>query len=897
MARRAAALLCLVSALAAAVELRAQIQPERDDVRDLVHQLETMVQSSDTAAYFALLGESADRERARLFTEFELPGGVTRAVLQERDRTPLSGAPAGTAYRVVVDAFTEFGNRARAVTWRFDIRRRNTDSPWRIVDEEVITSVEGLYRLSLNPEKQFDARNLKVIGEDVELTLSSGTVFVAETDQGITGLVLLGRGDMRFSPRPETEKGQVKIFCGKETLETAFDAAYVRINPGDFEARLNFDSFSPRAVDPRSLRRADDVFREESPKSFGLDLGDLSREAWSLVPNYGDLVAEVQTRRFGTLTYARSGAEAEDVTLFDRKRHKNIALYASEQKLARRGRFYNEDDLADYDVLDYDIDLAVSPERQFLDGRVRVQLRTRSALLSAITLRLADTLAVRSIISHKFGRLFGVRVRNQNSFVINLPTPVPRDTILEFTIAYSGRLEPQGPDRETVALQRSQTQEDVPLIPAEPSFLYSNRSYWYPQSSVTDYATATMRIAVPAQYDCIASGDLAAGSPTVIEAKGSGARSKVYQFSATQPLRYLAFIVSRFIRTETTTVGLTLDPPGDDEALPPMEGVSYDSISLSIETNPREAQRGREYVNRAAEIAQFYTSLVGDCPYPSFTLALVEHDRPGGHSPAYFAALNQPLPTSPFVWRNDPEVFDGYPEFYLAHELAHQWWGQAVGWRNYHEQWLSEGFAQYFAALYAQHHRGPEVFADVLKRLRRWGIAESSQGPVYLGYRLGHIRSEPRVFSALVYNKSAIVLHMLRRLVGDDAFFRGLRRFYHVSRFRKAGTEDFRAAMEEEAHQPLERFFDRWIYGSSLPKLKLGYRVEGKDVLLHVEQTGEIFDVPVTVTLQYADQKPVDVVVRVTARTADLRVPLTGVLRGVDFNKSDGTLADVDVVR
>src|SRR5262249_9636331 len=157
---------------------------------------------------------------------------------------------------------------------------------------------------------------------------------------------------------------------------------------------------------------------------------------------------------------------------------------------------------------------------------------------------------------------------------------------------------------------------------------------------------------------------------------------------------------------------------------------------------------------------------LGDTPYPSFTLALVESERPGGHSPAYFAQLFQPVPSAPFNIRNDPEVFTSFPEFYVAHELAHQWWGQAVGWGNYHEQWLSEGFAQYFAALYAQRRRGDDGFASVLRQLRKWAIDMSPQGPIYLGYRLGHIKSEPKVFSALVYNKSAAVLHMLRRLVG-----------------------------------------------------------------------------------------------------------------------------------
>jgi aminopeptidase N len=186
------------------------------------------------------------------------------------------------------------------------------------------------------------------------------------------------------------------------------------------------------------------------------------------------------------------------------------------------------------------------------------------------------------------------------------------------------------------------------------------------------------------------------------------------------------------------------------------------------------------------------------------------------------------------------------------------------------------------------------VFQSVLKQMRKTAMDKSDQGPVYLGYRLGHIRNEGRVFRALVYNKGAAVLHMLRRLVGDEPFFRGLQRFYMVSRFKKVGTEEFRSAMEMETGRKLDRFFERWIYGSTLPKLKLAYRVEGSDLVVHVEQIGaEIFDVPLTLTLQYADRKPVDVVVAVTDRAVDQRIRLAGTLRGVEFNKDDGTLADV----
>ena len=248
------------------------------------------------------------------------------------------------------------------------------------------------------------------------------------------------------------------------------------------------------------------------------------------------------------------------------------------------------------------------------------------------------------------------------------------------------------------------------------------------------------------------------------------------------------------------------------------------TVTLAIEANRRQQDRGRDLVPTAAEILRLYASLVGEAPYDALTIAMVEHDRPGGHSPGYFAVLNNPLPITPWTPRHDPAAFNNFPEFYIAHEIAHQWWGQAVGWKNYHEQWLSEGLAQYFAALYAKERRGDEVFRDVLRQFRRWAMDQSDQGAVYLGYRLGHIKGDSRVFRAIVYNKGASVLHMLRRWVGDDAFFRGLRRYYTENRFKKAGTEDLQRAMEAETGRSLERFFERWIYASSAAARPLQHR-------------------------------------------------------------------------
>ena len=132
----------------------------------------------------------------------------------------------------------------------------------------------------------------------------------------------------------------------------------------------------------------------------------------------------------------------------------------------------------DYDILDYDVDVAFTPERLWIDGRVRMRLKVRAAVLGALTLRLADAFVVQSIVSYEHGRLFGIRVKNQNTLVVNLPALMPRDSEITLTIAYAGRLEPQTPDRETLALAPDQRAQDETLsIAPEPSYLYSSRSY------------------------------------------------------------------------------------------------------------------------------------------------------------------------------------------------------------------------------------------------------------------------------------------------------------------------------------------------------------------------------------------------------------------------------------
>src|SRR5439155_7930965 len=105
---------------------------DKDALREMLQQLEQIVQAGDISQYFALLADSADRDRARGFAAFEIGNGATRVVIQERDRAALKGALPGNGYELFVDVFTEAGNRARVATWRIDVTRARDDSPWRI---------------------------------------------------------------------------------------------------------------------------------------------------------------------------------------------------------------------------------------------------------------------------------------------------------------------------------------------------------------------------------------------------------------------------------------------------------------------------------------------------------------------------------------------------------------------------------------------------------------------------------------------------------------------------------------------------------------------------------------------------------------------------------------------
>ena len=206
--------------------------------------------------------------------------------------------------------------------------------------------------------------------------------------------------------------------------------------------------------------------------------------------------------------------------------------------------------------------------------------------------------------------------------------------------------------------------------------------------------------------------------------------------------------------------------------------------------------------------------------------------------------------------------FTGFVQEVTPHEVSHQWWGHAVGWASYHDQWLSEGFAEFSAGLFLQQAVGPDWRKDYIEfweRLRQrileknnYGIAPNDAGPLWMGLRLVSPRSES-AYQNVTYPKGAYVLQMLRSMMyspddQDKAFIGMMHDFVETHREQAATTESFKAIAEKHMTKLMDLgrngrlgwFFDEWVYGTQVPRYHFEYQVapaDGGKVKLHMTVT------------------------------------------------------------
>lgn len=271
------------------------------------------------------------------------------------------------------------------------------------------------------------------------------------------------------------------------------------------------------------------------------------------------------------------------------------------------------------------------------------------------------------------------------------------------------------------------------------------------------------------------------------------------------------------------------------------------SIEIWVYAQDRDAGFA-DFAEPTKKVLEFYSDYVG--PFAYERLANIQSNSVSGGMEAASAILyseNSVTGTKSLRWRN-----------VVIHEIAHQWFGNAVTEYDWDDVWLSEGFATYFTLLFIEHAYGHEEFVQGLKDSKKTVINFYAKNPKYTIIH-NNLSNMEDVTSSHTYQKGSWILHMLRGVIGTEKFKQGIRTYYAKFYNANATTSDFRRIMEEASGQDLGWFFEQWLYKPGALKYTGTWKYDSKakqvKVTLNQSQTdGSLFRMPVDIGLYYKGQ-------------------------------------------
>ena len=243
------------------------------------------------------------------------------------------------------------------------------------------------------------------------------------------------------------------------------------------------------------------------------------------------------------------------------------------------------------------------------------------------------------------------------------------------------------------------------------------------------------------------------------------------------------------------------------------------------------------FETRSRQAMEFFSEHIG--PYSYEKLANVEAAGFGGGTEHASA-----------IFYGEKSILERPDTGLVAHEIAHQWFGNSVTEKDWDDVWLSEGFATYFTLLVAEHYEGRDAFVAGLKRSREQVFTLEKQHP-NIAVLHNNLADMKLVLNRIIYQKGGWTLHMLRHRMGTEKFWVGIRDYYQRYRNSSASTEDFRRVMEEHSGLELSGFFQQWLARAGSPVVAGGWRYDAVAKLVVVElaqtQPGEAYRLPLEI--------------------------------------------------
>jgi aminopeptidase N len=466
------------------------------------------------------------------------------------------------------------------------------------------------------------------------------------------------------------------------------------------------------------------------------------------------------------------------------------------------------------DAEHYRFTLTLSDSSDSIVGVAKVRMRLLAAGMRTVALDLADATPARAGRGMRVSAVLAAGkslafVHAADRLIMTLDRPSDAGQLVEFEVHYAGIPVTGLQITSTKDGDRTFFSDDWP----------DKAKNWLPTiDHIADKATMEMDVTAPAHYQVVSNGLRIEET----DLPGSLRRTVWRESVPISPWLYVLG-VARF----------AVQHVGD-----------YRGVPLETWVFAKDRDAGfYDFAVPVTDVMAFYSERIG--PFSYEKLANIQSNSVSGGMEAASAILysaGSVTGTRSVRWRN-----------VVIHEIAHQWFGDAVTESDWNDVWLSEGFATYFTLLFIEHAYGRDEFATGLTASRKTVVDFTAKNPAY---RVVHanLTDMAQVTSSMTYQKGSWVLHMLRQRLGDDRFWAGIRDYYARHRDGNASTADFREAMERASGENLSAFFDQWLYRGGIPVIEGSWwwDAAAKQVRIELRQTqsGAPFQFPLEVGIQ-----------------------------------------------
>ncbi|MGH7519992.1 MAG: M1 family aminopeptidase [Gemmatimonadales bacterium] len=715
----------------------------------------------------------------------------------------------------------------------------------------------------------------------MELRLESGTAYRLTPLGGRTiGIAFVGAGRLRFEPPMVVEQFNLQRVLGDSSVSGPITAAvfiFADSTAAELQRGLTFVTETNR---PGPAADAVHDALEYLVDGRSHSATEALMTALLNKTTTGYFAAYVKRARGESVLIEFDPMQAEEVSLY--RRGKMVG-----QRIETVCQFQRAEDLMgnvsvaaeEPDPLGvgaYDIDATIDGNYKF-SARVTKRLIGRRDRQEWANFRLYSELDVDSVSTDTGTPMSFYRRDREPDLWVRFPKPLgPGDTV-NVRFVYHGNLIGFGSTIEDFlpSIWNSRRREMFPVLDSW-AFIKST-STWFPRYGTAQKAPFTLTFHTPKNLKFSTIGRLVDSSTT-----GNVTTSR---WVTEVPTRHVSFNIGKFEQLDIR-----------DPRIPPVtvhvNTEAHATISRLIPT----ARRPEEFVGAdVANSLSFFTSVFGAPLFHQYYATEI----PYWHGQAFPGMIH--LSWLTFLGMGT----DGEDEMFRAHEMAHQWWGIGVEPAGYRDAWLSEGFSEFAGMWYMQMVLNDnDKYMKALKRSRQEIRRERSKAaPIGLGYRAGE--SWRGAYSLMTYQKGAWVLHMLRnmmlntRTMNEDRFKAMMRDFYETYRGKRATTADFQTTVEKHFGQPMDWFFNEWVYGTGVPTYTFSWNAEndsaGIGVRLRVRQSDVppsfAMYVPLLITFEDGSEAIIRLLVRGDKTETAVRLP--SVPRQITLNPLESVLAEV----